>query len=73
LSDEPLEQVTKGDAGEVLGSGVTGDSDDPIWLNQAWKCSRCKTVHRFDAPAQIPAPCMNCGGVAFETIANQLH
>ena len=73
MKERTVEQLTREEFEEIRGSGVTGEPDDSIWLNQAWKCSRCKTVHRFDSPAQIPAPCMECGGIAFETIDQPLH
>ena len=68
MIEKSLEQMVATDAGP----GVRGNADTG-WLNQNWKCSRCETVHRFDAPDQVPEQCVACGGIAFETIASPVH
>lgn len=35
-------------------------------VSAAWLCSNCSKVHRFPEPVRVPAPCDDCGGIAFE-------
>lgn len=39
---------------------------------RAWKCSTCTTVITCVEPIPTPAPCIVCGGIAFELVAAPL-
>jgi hypothetical protein len=34
----------------------------------AWVCSTCREVVTSSAPIPVPAPCIRCSGIAFETV-----
>ena len=39
---------------------------------RAWKCLTCTTVITSAEPIPIPAPCIVCGGIAFELVTAPL-
>lgn len=39
------------------------------WKSKKWKCGRCEKTFVFDEEMPNPAPCNECGGIAFEKIA----
>jgi hypothetical protein len=41
---------------------------DERMRSRAWVCSSCRQVVKSATPITVPAPCLRCGGVAFETV-----
>ena len=41
--------------------------------SRSWLCSTCGAVATAAAPVPIPAPCMKCGGISFETVESPLQ
>jgi rubrerythrin len=37
-------------------------------LALAWRCAMCGYVTKSKVPIKIPAPCVQCGGVAFKVV-----
>lgn len=35
-------------------------------VSTKWFCSTCCKIHTFPEPVRPPAPCSDCGGIAFE-------
>ena len=42
-------------------------------LSRAWLCSSGRAVSTSDEPIPVPAPCAQCGGIAFETVETPLQ
>ena len=37
-------------------------------LSQLWRCDSCNRHYNFAKPAPIPAPCEDCGYIAFTAL-----
>ena len=40
----------------------------PTMTSQHWRCDRCDRHYNFAEPAAIPAPCEECGYIAFTAL-----
>ena len=62
-----LEDMTQAEIEEIFAF------DSFVFPNQSmsrrWRCLQCREPMSFSAPA----PCSNCGGVAFQEVAPTLH
>jgi hypothetical protein len=36
--------------------------------SRVWQCSSCLAVTHSEQPIHVPAPCVQCGGIAFRVI-----
>lgn len=41
--------------------------------SRVWMCSSCKLTITSIEPIPVPAPCLLCGGIAFETLDRPLQ
>jgi hypothetical protein len=41
--------------------------------SRVWMCSSCKLTITSIEPIPVPAPCLLCGGIAFETVEQRLQ
>jgi hypothetical protein len=39
--------------------------------SRAWVCSNCREVVARPDPIPVPAPCVRCGGIAFEVVEDE--
>jgi hypothetical protein len=59
------------DALDRLGPPDEIASRDDRMRGRAWACSACRQVVTSPTPIPVPAPCLRCGGVAFETVRTE--
>ena len=37
-------------------------------VSKKWKCSKCNLLYSSEEEIEIPAPCVECGSIFFETV-----
>ena len=43
-------------------------ASERLIMSQIWRCDWCDRHYHFGRPAPIPAPCAECGGIAFTAL-----